>query len=266
MLTEITEYTELLALHKALLEAKFCALPSNPDVALSPVVSNLHQKIINQLIKYEIEVGGVEAKSKWDEWLLISPQRLEWRAAVKRAAEKIDWDDLPLNEKEKYSKILVVPFFLDNEELGIFIDHASLLHQIYKNDQNFTSSSDKWAKAVAYVKYESKWEKMNREEQKNYLCELTLLNSISDSEYEDFKSEISIASKLDGNSLNPIDARLKISTHDTQWSTVLCAIKENPFWEKMYFFEKKRYVDNQIWPYETSFEQIKEINDIVSKD
>jgi hypothetical protein len=56
----ITEVTELIALHRCLLEAKFSASPTDYDIAGSPIAA----KLANQTLEHLVAIDG----QKWTEW------------------------------------------------------------------------------------------------------------------------------------------------------------------------------------------------------
>lgn len=81
----LDDYYELLALHRALLEAKFCDEPNDLDVSGSPIIARLYQKLIPVLIQAEVEKKGDTARQSWSHWLRLDATRREWGVALKRA-------------------------------------------------------------------------------------------------------------------------------------------------------------------------------------
>lgn len=67
----INDYYELLALHKALIEAKFSIDPNNRDISGSPIIAKLFNRVIEELIVAEEEKFKKNTRFKWERWLDI---------------------------------------------------------------------------------------------------------------------------------------------------------------------------------------------------
>ncbi|MEM7281669.1 MAG: hypothetical protein AAF438_08580 [Pseudomonadota bacterium] len=118
---ELSDYYELLALHRALLESKFCPVPNDLDVSGSPIIATLHKKVVSLLIDVEASRRGEEAKLKWKKWLQIDSERREWKAGLERARSQHSWDSWSNAEKKRFSYNLLSPFEVDEKLLRKFI-------------------------------------------------------------------------------------------------------------------------------------------------
>lgn len=125
----IGEYYELLALHRALLEAKFCEEPNDLDVSASPIVAMLHKKLLRSLISIEIERKGKTAQDNWDDWLEIGPKRREWKVGLQRARNERLWREWGYKDKQKYIFDLLSPFKVDDNLVGRFISQVEQLQK-----------------------------------------------------------------------------------------------------------------------------------------
>jgi|SRR5688500_3680210 hypothetical protein len=114
---------ELLALHRGLMEARFCEVANDPDVSGSPILSKIHRDIV-QLLS-ELECGGSSAS--WKQWLTIEPDRREWRVAIKRASDASRWKELDEEGKKKLALDYLAPFEVRDDLLGLFIRTADQL-------------------------------------------------------------------------------------------------------------------------------------------
>jgi len=117
----VSDYYELLALHRALLESQFCDEPNDMDVSASPLVAKLHKQLLETLVDVEVERNGVEAKIAWAEWLEIDVERREWKVALKRAKGERLWAEWNYDAKRAYVYDLLSPFAVDDKLVGEFI-------------------------------------------------------------------------------------------------------------------------------------------------
>jgi len=114
-------YYELLALHRALLEAKFCDEPNDNDVSGSPTVASLHRQLVDVLIEAESERKGEDARSSWVKWLALSSDRREWKVALDRARSEPQWDGWTEEDRLSYAEALLSPFSVPDDLLAEFI-------------------------------------------------------------------------------------------------------------------------------------------------
>jgi hypothetical protein len=113
----VSDYYELLALHRALLEAQFCDEPNDLDVSASPIITKLHRNLLETLMNVE---GSPQAE-EWKDWLKIDPDRREWQVALKRAKNERQWQNWSYEKKKEYAFHLLSPFELDDTLLDDFI-------------------------------------------------------------------------------------------------------------------------------------------------
>jgi hypothetical protein len=99
---------ELLALHRGLMEARFCDVANDLDVSPSPILARIHRDIVAALMSIDLEKKG--NASSWENWLKIDEDRREWRIAIRRARELSRWRELSLTEREGYARELLSPF------------------------------------------------------------------------------------------------------------------------------------------------------------
>ncbi len=116
----ISKNNELLALHRALLEARFCDVPNDPDVSASPILASIHARVIETLI----QTASPEKATSWKHWLAISQSRREWRVAVQRAADHSRWGRFTLAEKLEMARTLLTPFDIAESDLVGFVGEA----------------------------------------------------------------------------------------------------------------------------------------------
>ncbi len=120
----IDDYYELLALHKGLMEARFSESPNNFYVAGSPLLADLHRKVIVAMTTMEAESG--QDPHCWDQWLLMDDTRREWRLALNNANLDSSWSQLGSTEKEERARSYLAPFVVSDELLKHFLRLADL--------------------------------------------------------------------------------------------------------------------------------------------
>lgn len=112
--------SDLLNLHKALLEAKFHMTPENELVAGSPVVANIYIQIRDLLIESD-------RSGQWKDWFLLKnrPDRRGQAIALMQRSKRRDrWEQMTLEEKRKFARNYLAPFLFDEEELENVIAEA----------------------------------------------------------------------------------------------------------------------------------------------
>jgi len=114
---EITDYYDLLNLHKALLEAKFHENPDNKLVSGSPIIARFCNEIVDLLSSQ---------KSEWQGWRVIKTQKLFMERAIINAvsyyASSDEWAGLTCEEKTVQAKNYTSPFICDDEDIDQFIE------------------------------------------------------------------------------------------------------------------------------------------------
>ena len=109
--------SDLLNLHKALLEAKFHAEPENELVAGSPVVAGIYTQVRDLLMQDDPD-------GRWKDWFLLKnrPDRKDQAIALTRKSKR--WNTAALAEKRKIARDFLAPFLFDAEELDSVIAEA----------------------------------------------------------------------------------------------------------------------------------------------
>lgn len=122
----IREEYELLALHRALMEARFGGDSNDMDVAGSPILANLHRRVVESILEADSPVGG--NKDQWMEWLRIDEGRREWSAAVRHARISSWWEALNDEAKLGAARDLLAPFSVSSELVDRFVKEVDDEH------------------------------------------------------------------------------------------------------------------------------------------
>ncbi len=123
---EVSGYYRLLALHRALLEAKFNPDPADRDIVASPFVAEIARDVIEKLIEIDCEKPGHGNAQQWREWRQIDPARSQWEVAVKRARDRRDLASCTSEERSKIIHDILAPFEIDSDLEERFIQEAAI--------------------------------------------------------------------------------------------------------------------------------------------
>ena len=121
----ISEYAELLALHQTLLEARFHPDPENVNVAWSPIISDLHKKVVACLAELETRRKKRDPTA-WEDWRKLANRTHFRELAVQRAIDMSEWKQWDSELQEYHSSNLLSPFSFSREELKDFIEEVSM--------------------------------------------------------------------------------------------------------------------------------------------
>jgi hypothetical protein len=119
----VTRTSELTALFRVLLEAKFHEDPVDRDIAASPFVAQMAIRVRDELMCLEIEREGERARQRWAEWALITPERREWKVASMIAARmwQHSWAQWTAEMRESIVHQLLSPFDVSREAATAFV-------------------------------------------------------------------------------------------------------------------------------------------------
>jgi hypothetical protein len=115
-------YFELLALHRAIVEAKFGHDQANDvDILGSPLLSNLANRVVETLVAMETKTGKDSSAARWKKWRLLDPSRREWGIIAQRLKNCDQWKDWTADERSKYLDCVISPFQLSDDQRRHFL-------------------------------------------------------------------------------------------------------------------------------------------------
>ena len=120
----ISDFAELYALHKTILEAKFSEAPLEEEIASSPQVAAVANRVFDTLIELEREAHGEERAQAWEDWRLAAPNRREWVIAAQRVDREGLWSGWSAEEKRDFATRLLSPFVVTDALLEDFISEV----------------------------------------------------------------------------------------------------------------------------------------------
>jgi hypothetical protein len=120
----VSNYYELLALHRAIMEAKFSEDSADRDIAGSPILSSVHRRVIHLLMAADVKKNGDKATIGWEQFLAIGPESRCFRVALRRASEIPGWHSLSYGEQKRWAADLLEPFRASEKLLAFFISQV----------------------------------------------------------------------------------------------------------------------------------------------
>ena len=119
----VSDYNQLLTLHRAVMEAKFSELPNDTVLIGSRLLAETSNQIVDTLSQWEIARGRPEKYEQWEKWRAIDESRREWNIAVQHVKGLGNiWDSWSTLEKEAYIRIIISPFEVDNLLIQKFLE------------------------------------------------------------------------------------------------------------------------------------------------
>lgn len=117
----VSEYHDLLALHRTFLEAKFHEDPSDRDVALSPIIVKMHNEVLDLLIQRSEERDPKRAEG----WRSLKNRPIQREAAFSRLTDRFEeWKNWNEELKKEHVATLLAPFTYSEEEFAAFSKEA----------------------------------------------------------------------------------------------------------------------------------------------
>ena len=116
---ELSDYYDLLNLHKALMEAKFHDNPDNEYISGSPIIA----KIMNEIVDILAEIDPYANEGDWKTWRklenhIISPCESKYGKTI--------WEKYTKDEKIIATKNYFSPFIATEKEINDFINAVDM--------------------------------------------------------------------------------------------------------------------------------------------
>jgi hypothetical protein len=107
-----SSHGELLALLRAIIEAKFHREADDRDVPGSTLLAAAAIRIRDAVVAFEVAREGAAAKERWDKWMSLAPDRPEWGRARAYASSmwKAIWPRWSDEERLRAAEALLAPF------------------------------------------------------------------------------------------------------------------------------------------------------------
>ena len=113
---EIDDYWELLALHKAIMAAKFNT-DGTSEFLTSPFLAEAARKVLSALITAEVKRSGVEKKAAWEEWKKIDINRNEWKILIATIMGNTRYKTLNDDDFKREVSDIISPLEITDEQI-----------------------------------------------------------------------------------------------------------------------------------------------------
>lgn len=121
VLFEVSDRKELLALHRALMEARFHPDPEQPELAGSPFIAAMSHRVVDALAS--------EDRPKWDAWRKAESHRHRFPVVLSRIAEANAWPGWTDTQKHDFVELLLAPFRAEPTTVAELVEEGDRLHR-----------------------------------------------------------------------------------------------------------------------------------------
>jgi hypothetical protein len=125
VVVRLSGYPELLAVHRALMEAKFREAPNDPVLLGSPLLADVANRVVDALIGLDSQRHGSAGRDRWVEWRQLSPERREWKLAIQAVSSAESWSKWSQAERRSYVITVLAPFTLDDPSIEAFLEEIA---------------------------------------------------------------------------------------------------------------------------------------------
>ena len=125
-LFEVSDKYELLALHRALFEAKQHPDPEDRDVVGSPFVANLSLRVVDALA--ELDEPPTFGPS-WRDWQRAEKHEHRLPLVRSRIEECAPWSKWDADQKQEYVRTLLAPLVAESSTLSDLVAHGDQHHR-----------------------------------------------------------------------------------------------------------------------------------------
>ncbi len=115
MAFSIDNYDELMALHRALMEAKFSESPNDLAIQGSSLLSKIANNVVESLTAMDMEKEGESSIAKWQKWREIIPERREYKIVQAKLKSESSWIEWNRSKQIEYVQSLFSPFQASEE-------------------------------------------------------------------------------------------------------------------------------------------------------
>ncbi|WP_438007044.1 hypothetical protein WME89_52395 [Sorangium sp. So ce321] len=113
----VSDSTEVIVLHRAVIEAKLPLLSHDRDLSASSILAAISERLTEAL--QHIPQWGDES------WRSLSPRHAAWEPAVNRALSDQDYlRSATQEQKREYVRLLLAPYRNDVAEISKFLEHV----------------------------------------------------------------------------------------------------------------------------------------------
>ena len=120
---------ELLALQRALMEARFYSGALGREIPGSPIVAELHDRCVKAILNTYRDLGQRGPLSRTEQWLQWSGRPRERQALRETLSEMDPWLTWSDEQRLDIAAELVRPFVATDAELASLVNEVTALHR-----------------------------------------------------------------------------------------------------------------------------------------
>ena len=113
----VSEYGELLALHRVFMELHFLMAPNDRDIIGSTFVANVSHRVLDAIIENDENTGRSHVAEQWRKWRRLDRTRREWPLLIQQLLLIEEWQAMTLELKRETIRCHASPFELDIDEV-----------------------------------------------------------------------------------------------------------------------------------------------------
>lgn len=106
----ITKESELMALHRAIIEAKFKESHEDSTIPFSGILSGLSERIVTNIIQTLSENGELDEAKSWASIVKLNEDWHGYECIKNWIQETESWVDMSVENKSQFIKVLCSPY------------------------------------------------------------------------------------------------------------------------------------------------------------
>ena len=116
--------SDLVALHRAFMEAKFHAPPSNEEVLVSPILARIANAVVEGIVEVEVREGRGSEAEAWSRWRDVGARPEIVALVVECARQSQHWSRMTREEKTDYVRSGLSPVLASPDVLSLLVDEV----------------------------------------------------------------------------------------------------------------------------------------------
>lgn len=120
-MVDIEDYWELLALHKAIMAAKFGG-ESNKEMLTSPFLASAAKKVLQAIVDAERKKGGDAKVASWETWKKADENRNEWDKLIDVIEQSERYETLDDNDIAREIRDILSPLEITDNQISVLIE------------------------------------------------------------------------------------------------------------------------------------------------
>jgi len=121
---QLEHKSDLIALHRAIMEAKFHDPPSNEEVLTSPILSRISNAILDDIVDIERREARSQQVDSWRRWRDVGARPEIVKLVIECARQSPHWAKMTREDKGDYIRCGLSPILAAPDELALLVDEV----------------------------------------------------------------------------------------------------------------------------------------------